>query len=180
MKKILKMIVYTLTLIYNSIINKIPSRHFRKWYLQLFGAKFGKKSFLFRRCEVLKPYGLKIGNNVSVGWFASLDARGGLEIGNNVNISSYVKIITGTHDIDSFDFKGVFKQVIIEDNVWICTGAIILPGVKIGKGAVVSAGAVVSKDIEPYSVVGGVPAKHIKFRNEKNCNYIVGTTTIFH
>ena len=146
----------------NAVVNKIPSRHIRKWFYLALQARIGHKSFLFRRSEILFPKGLSIGDFSNVGWFTLLDARGGICIGNNVSIASYAKLVTGSHDIQSPHFEAVFKPIIIEDYVWICTGAIILQGVTIGKGAVVAAGAVVTKDVAPNTVVGGVPAKFIK------------------
>lgn len=180
MGKVKKCVIYAMTLFYNAIINKIPSRHMRKWFLMILGAKFGERTYLFRRAEVLKPYGLKIGKRTSIGWFTLLDARGGLDIGNNVNISSYVKIITGSHDINSPQFEAKFEPVKIEDNVWIGSGAIILQNVTIGRGAVVAAGAVVTKDIEENSVVGGVPAKFITKRDENATHYTQDSAMILH
>ena len=95
----------------------------------------------------------------------------GLYIGENVNISSDVKFYTLQHDYNSSDFKAVGAQVIVEDYVWVSVRAIILPGVTIGKGAVIAAGAVVTKDVEPYSIMGGIPAKKIGERN-KELNYV--------
>lgn len=169
-----KYIYYPLTLFRNVVINKIPSRHFRKWIDQLLGARIGKKSYLFRRTEVLFPKGLLVGNYSNIGWFTLLDSRGGLKIGNNVTIASYVKFITGSHDIQSSDFKAKFSPIVVEDYVWICTGAIICQNVVIGEGAVVAAGAVVIKNVEAYTVVGGVPAKIIGKRN-KGQNYHTST-----
>lgn len=158
-----KRIYYAVVLFGNMIINKVPSRHFRRFFYKLLGAQIGN-SFIFRRAEILFPKGLAMGENSNVGWFTLLDARGGISIGNSVCIASYVKLITGSHDINSPTFDAKFAPIIIEDYVWICTGAIITQGVKIGKGAVVAAGAVVTKDVEPYTIVGGVPAKKIADR----------------
>lgn len=166
MPKWKKYIYFTLMLFGNAVINKIPSRHFRKAYYKMLGAKVGKNAGFSRRVEISYPKGLTMGDNISVGWFALLDARGGIRVGNNVNISSYVKIITGSHDVDDKDFTADFRPVEIGDYVWIGTGATILQGVTIGEGAVVAAGAVVTKDIPPYEIWGGVPAKYIRKRNE--------------
>lgn len=95
---------------------------------------------------------------------------GGVEIGNNVVIASYCKLVAGTHDINSSDFKGQVKKITIKDRAWICTGALILPGITIGTGAVVGAGAVVTKDVPDYAVVVGNPARIIKYRR-KNLEY---------
>jgi maltose O-acetyltransferase len=117
---------------------------------------------------------LKIGKNSSIGRYSILDIRGGLKIGNNVSISPNVIFITGSHDMQSKNFKYEDFETIVEDYVWIGTGAIILPGLKIGTGAVIGAGSVVTKDVGDYDFVAGNPAKFIKKRNrdlEYNCRY---------
>ena len=167
MNRTVKKLYYAVVLFGNVVVNKIPSRHLRKWFYKLLGTKIGKNSVIYRRVELLFPKGLEIRDNVQIGWFTCLDARGGIKIGNNVNISSYVKIITGSHDVDTSDYKATFKPVEIGDRCWIGTGAMILQGVSIGEGAVIAAGAVVTKDIPPFEVWGGVPAKYIKDRNRK-------------
>ena len=99
MSKPIKMIYYAITLFGNIVVNKIPSRHFRKWFYQLMGAKIGKNTFPCRRVEVLLPRGLKLADGVAIGWFAELDARGGIIIEHDTNISSHVKMITGSHEL---------------------------------------------------------------------------------
>lgn len=178
MKRPVKYIYYPIVLFRNVFINKIPSRHFRKIIDILLGARIGMKSFLFRRTEMYFPKGIFIGDYTTIGWFSLLDARGGLYIGNKVVISSYVKIITGSHDTKSSDFQAVFKPVIVEDYVWIGTGAIILQGVKIEYGSVVAAGSVVTKDVPPFTIVAGVPAQTVGYRN-RNLSY-EPKTDLFH
>ena len=95
MTKPVKCIYYAVTLFGNAIWNKIPSRHLRKWFYQILGAKMGKNTFPCRRVEILLPQGLKLGDGVAVGWFAELDARGGITVDHDTNISSHVKMITG-------------------------------------------------------------------------------------
>ena len=158
-----KYLYSSIVLFGNIFINKIPSRHFRRWFYKLMGAKIGK-SYLFRLVEVLSPKELEIGDFSTVGWFSLLDSRGGIKIGNNVCVASYVKLITGSHKINSPEFDAIFKPIVIEDYAWICTGATIVQGVRIGEGAVVAAGSVVTHDVKPYTVVGGVPAKEIATR----------------
>lgn len=101
----------------------------------------------------------------SIGDHCFLDYRGSISIGKNVNISSQVIILTGDHDPQDKHFRYRSRPVIIEDYVWLSTRCIILPGVTIGKGAVVAAGAVVTKDVFPYTIVGGIPACKISDRN---------------
>ena len=174
MPKILKCIYYAVVLFGNTVLNKLPSRHLRRWFYILMGAQLGKRTFPSRRVEVLYPKGLKLGDGVSVGWFAELDARGGITVGNDTNISSHVKFITGSHDIDDPNFTADFKPIHIGHHCWIGTGATILQGVHIGNGAVIAAGAVVTKDVPSYEVWGGVPAKFIRQRKNNNLQYKIG------
>ena len=97
-------------------------------------------------------------------WVYALDK---IMIGKNVCIGEDVRLITGSHDVTSPHFNLVTRPITINDNVWIATGAIVLPGVTIGEGAVVGAGSVVTKDVEPWTVVAGNPAKFIKKRELK-------------
>jgi maltose O-acetyltransferase len=94
---------------------------------------------------------------------AHIDARHLVSIGENVQIGPYTVILDSDfHDVKDHFGEGAAQAVYIEDNVWIATRAIILKGTRIGKGAVIAAGAVVTKDVPPYCVVGGVPARVIK------------------
>ncbi|WP_345786497.1 acyltransferase [Prosthecobacter sp.] len=95
-----------------------------------------------------------------------------IQIGNCVVINDGVRLITGSHDIHSPTYEHVFAPIVIEDHAWIATDAMILKGVTIGRGAVVAAGAVVVKNVRPFSVVGGNPAKEIGSRNIESFNYI--------
>jgi acetyltransferase-like isoleucine patch superfamily enzyme len=113
---------------------------------------------------------ITIGSNSVINRFVYLDGRFSLTIGDNVNISHYVKIHTLTHDVNSEFFVGKPGDVVIEDDVWLGVGAIILPGVTIGRGAVVGAGSVVAKNVPEYAIVFGVPAQIIKHRS-RNLNY---------
>lgn len=179
MSKPVKCIYYAVTLFGNAIWNKIPSRHLRKWFYQMLGAKMGKNTFPCRRVEILLPQGLKLGDGVAVGWFAELDARGGITVDHDTNISSHVKMITGSHDIDDPNFTADFKPIHVGHHCWIGTGATILQGVNIGDGAVVAAGAVVTKDIPPYEIWGGVPAKCIRKRTA-DLRYKIGAPPLLH
>jgi maltose O-acetyltransferase len=106
-----------------------------------------------------------------------------LKIGNHVDIASDVMIYNSQHDMTAEHFaavESVVKEpVTIEDYVFIGPRAIILPGVTIGKGAVVAAGAVVTKSVEPFAIVGGVPAKQIGERQNKDLNYRLGRAALF-
>ena len=179
MPKPIKAVYYAITLLGNVAINKIPSRHLRRWFYLAMGAKMGKNTFPSRRVEILLPRGLKLDDGVAVGWFAELDARGGIIVGHDTNISSHVKLITGSHDIDDPDFTADFRPINIGHHCWIGTGAIVLQGVTIGDGAVVAAGAVVTKDVPSFEVWGGIPAKCIRKRI-KDVRYTIGSPPILY
>ncbi|WP_200974985.1 DapH/DapD/GlmU-related protein [Echinicola sp. 20G] len=114
--------------------------------------------------------GLKVGNNSSIGHYAYIGCSGYIEIGDNVMMSPRVSIYSENHNFDDTESpmmeQGVTRSFAkIEDDCWIASNSIILAGVTVGKGSVVAAGSVVTKDIPPYSIVGGNPAKVIKSRN---------------
>lgn len=158
----------------------IPSHTIRLLlYRVLFGVNIGRDSSIHWRAEFNQPMGVSIGHNTIVGNNAFLDGRMKnflsykktygypLVIGNNVSIAGEVRIYTMEHDIDSPTFAELGAPVVIEDYVVIGSRVTILPGVTIGRGAVVASGAVVTHDVDPYTVVGGVPAKFIKTRNKE-------------
>jgi acetyltransferase-like isoleucine patch superfamily enzyme len=146
------------------LLAQFPCQWFRKVVLRLLGAKIDKSAVLYGGFEIRSPRKLTIGANSCIGHKATLDSRGGLTIGNNVNLSSEVMIWTAQHDYRDPLFGTEFKPVTIGNYAWLGPRCIILPGVTVGEGAVVAAGAVVTKDVEPYSVVGGVPAQKIADR----------------
>ena len=115
---------------------------------------------------------VEIGENVSFNSNVMINSRGigKISIGNNVLIGPNVVIRSSNHNYENYHIpiinQGMTKgEIIIEDNVWISSNCVILPNCKIGEGSIVAAGAVVTKDIEPYSIVGGIPAKKIGNRD---------------
>lgn len=151
----------------NSLIFWIPIYILRLLFCKILFNKIGSHVYLGRNIDIRSPHKIKVGSNVVINKSVLLDGRRELEIGNNVDIAQDVRIWTLEHDIhsDMHECKG--SKVTIEDYVWICSRATILPGVTIGKGAVVAAGAVVTHDVPPMTVVGGVPAKKIAERRSK-------------
>ena len=169
-KKTRSLIVNMLSYMLNHIINKVPFYFIRNAFYTLLGLKVGKNSSIKLNVYIEGWYKISIGNNTSIGRYSYLDGRGGLKIGNNVSISPHVFIITASHSINSPDFSYLSKKVDIGDFVWIGTRAMIKEGVKIGEGAVVAMGSIVTKDVEAYTIVAGIPAKKVGVR-DKNLNY---------
>lgn len=154
----------------NNVIAYIPFYAVRHcYYRRICGIKIERGASIHMRAYITGK-NIVIGSNSVINRSCYLDGRGQLQIGDNVSISPYVHIITGSHDNNSTSFKFIAKPVVIDDYVWIGSRATILPGVKIGKGAIVAVGAVVTKDIEPYAIVAGIPARKIKERT-KELNY---------
>ena len=148
------------------IVGLIPSQHLHKFfYFRLFGMQLDPTTIIYGGAEVRSPRNVRVGKRSSIGHHAILDGRRGLTIGDNMNLGTGVWIWTLDHDPQSPDFGATGGPVVIEDYAWVSCRAVILPGVRIGKGAVVAAGAVVTKDVPPYATVGGVPAKVIGARN---------------
>lgn len=156
-------------------ISTIPSNTIRRALYRGLGANLGKKSIIHFRTEIRAPHLLKIGQGTIIGDNAILDAREGLLIGENVNLSSNVSIYTLQHNLRASDFSCTYPSerkmsVEIDNRVWLGANVIVLPGVHIGEGAVCCAGCVVTKSVEPFSVVAGIPAKKVGER-PKNLIY---------
>lgn len=148
-------------------ISEIPSTHIRKLLYKGLGAQIDKNVVFHFKTEIRAAHNLKIGKGTIIGDNALLDARSKLTIGKNVNLSSNVSIYTLQHNYRSEYFGCEFDKdlsVTIDDRVWLGSNIIVLPGVHIGEGAVCCAGCVVTKDVEPYTVVAGIPAKKIAIR----------------
>lgn len=111
---------------------------------------------------------MKFGKHITINKGATILSPGGVEIEDYVLIAPEVKIVTVNHDLNDRYNLYHFGKVTIKENAWICVGAIICPGVTIGKNAVVAAGAVVTKDVPNNVMVGGNPARIIKKIEEKN------------
>ena len=151
----------------------------RMLLLRLFGAtlKIDKTCSIGRyvscspKARIDCPWNLVVGNLTSFAdrsWVYALDK---ITIGEKTCIGEDVKLLAGYHDIATWNFLFRTKPITIGSCVWIATGAMVLPGVTIGDGAVVAAGAVVTKDVEPWSVVGGNPARFIKKRMMKDLRH---------
>lgn len=148
-------------------ISRLPSKHLRRWAYSGLGANLEANVVLRYQSEIWCPYRLKIDRGSIIGYNNLLDARNGIEIGNHVNFSANVSIYTVQHNHRDPYFAcnqpGNMK-VIIGSRAWIGPNVIILPGVHVGEGAVCAAGCVVTKDVEPYSVVAGIPAQKVNER----------------
>lgn len=157
----------------------IPSHLFRKAVYIGAGMKIGKKSYIHNNARFFCPVGIRIGDGTIIGEKAFLDGRESLRIGDHVDIASEVMIYNSEHDINSENFAPISAPVEIGDYCFIGPRVIILPGVNIGKGAIVAAGAVVTKDVPEFAIVGGVPAQIIGERSIQDLHYRLGRARLF-
>ena len=144
------------------------------FYRHIYHMDIAKKVVIYKDCEVRNPEAISIGEGSIIGDNAILDGRAGLTIGKNVVLASNVSIWTLQHDYRDPEFRcleGHYGPVHICDRAWIGPNAIILHNVTIGEGAVVAAGAVVTKNVSPFTLVAGIPAKKIGERS-RNLTYV--------
>ncbi|HKB88276.1 MAG TPA: acyltransferase [Patescibacteria group bacterium] len=160
-------------------VSHVPFHTIRKFFYILSGMKIGKGSVVHMWANFFDPTGILIGDDTIIGDHVFLDGRAKLTIGNHVDMASSVMIYNSEHDLEKENFEARTEPVTIEDYVFIGPRAIILPGVKVGRGSVVAAGAVVTKDVPDFAIVGGVPAKIIGERKNKNPSYKLGRARLF-
>ena len=142
----------------------IPSRRFRTWYLKRNLGHLGTETSVMRFVKFLKSRQIFIGDRAIINQNVILDGRGILEIGNDTDIATGTVIWTMEHDPNSETHEFRRGKVHIGHHVWIASKVQIMPGVTIGDGAVVAAGAIVTKDIPEKAIVAGIPAKVIGYR----------------
>ena len=163
--RIYSILVAFVDYIIKELLMFVPFHFIRKSIIKLKFKSVGKNTNFLIGVEFRKPSNISIGNNSVINKKVLLDGRGGsLIIGNNVDIAQETNIWTLEHDVHDDYHKDVGDNVIIEDYVWIASRVTILPGVRIGRGAVVASNSVVTKDIEAMTIVGGIPAKKIGVR----------------
>jgi putative colanic acid biosynthesis acetyltransferase WcaF len=144
------------------------SRLFKKWrvfVLKCFGARIEWSSHIYSSVKIWAPWNLEIGNNSSLGPQVDCYNQGRVSIGVNTVISQKAYLCASTHNYSRKDFPLVLKPITIGNGVWIAAAAFIGPQVRIGDQAVIAARAVVIKDVEANTIVGGNPAKFIKTRS---------------
>jgi putative colanic acid biosynthesis acetyltransferase WcaF len=143
----------------------------RRFLLRLFGASIGNHVHIYSSALIYMPWNLIIGDWSSIGEYVLVYNLGKITIGTKATISHRAHLCAGTHDYTRPDLPLQKLPIIIADQVWVCSDAFVGPGVVVGEGAIVGARAVVTKDVTPWTVVAGNPARLVKNRiivnNEK-------------
>jgi len=154
--------------VYQALVGRFPSRLLRHSYLRLWLGGFGVGTGVQMGCRFLNGRKVTLGPRNVINFGCLLDGRRYvIRTGSDVSIGPEASLLTLGHDPQAHDFSDRGGDVIIGDRVWIGYRAIVLPGIAIGEGAVVAAGAVVTRDVEPYTIVAGNPAKPIGTRSRE-------------
>ena len=141
-----------------------PCFGWRRFVLRCFGAKLGTHVNLYPSTRIYFPWNFSAGDWSAIGEDVLIYNLGPVSLGQRVSISHRAHLCAGTHDYTQAELPLQKLPITIGDQAWICADAFVGPGVKVGEGAVVGARAVVMKDVEPWSVVAGNPARFIKKR----------------
>ena len=151
---------------FNVLVGRLPFQLPRRLCWQAIFGAVGRDAFVGIRTQVMAPWSIQLGDRVVVNPDCHLDGRGGsLIIGEDTDIGPYTHLWTLQHDPNSETHAPVGGDVLIADHVWIASRVTVLPGVSIGRGAVVAAGSVVTKDVAERSIVAGTPAREIGKRD---------------
>lgn len=159
----------------NCVVCYLPSVHLRRFFLRSSGVKMSKNVRFFEGFHVRNPQGITLGDGCSIGTRVLLDGRKGLTAGKSVVFGYECIVWTLNHDYNDIHFCTKGAPVSIGDYAWICSRSIVLPGITIGEGAVVASGAIVTKDVPPYAIVAGIPARVVGKREKKD--YLYGYKT---
>ncbi len=154
-----------------TLFRMLPSRYLRglrNQLLKMFGARIPDNCLIYSSCKIWAPWNLEVGKDACVGAEVKLYNKDKIVIGRNAVISEGSYICTASHDINSEAHTLIHKPIIIGDRAWIAAECFIGMGVTIGEGAVVGARGCVFKDVAPWTVVGGNPAKEINKRVIRN------------
>lgn len=142
-----------------------PVYFWRTFIIRLFGGTVGKGVHIYPTCKIWAPWLLVMDDFSCLGPDVEVYNPDGCTIGRHAIISQDAYLCGATHDFNSENFTYIKREIIIGAYAWICAKAIVLPGVRCGEGSVLGAAAISSKDLEPWSVYAGNPAKFVKPRN---------------
>jgi putative colanic acid biosynthesis acetyltransferase WcaF len=137
---------------------------YRRWLLKVFGAQLGEPIYTYPTTRIYAPWNLQMGNNSTLGPDVDCYSMAKICIGDNTVVSQYSYLCSGSHDITHPAMPLIFHPINLGEGVWVCADVFVGPGVTIGDGAVVGARSSVFRDVEPWTIVGGNPARFIKPR----------------
>lgn len=147
-----------------------PRRAFgwRRFLLRAFKAQLADTAVIYSSARIWAPWNLEMKEYAVIGEFVNCYNAAKVTIEEDGNIAGYNTLCTASHDIYSDSRKLITKPIVIGPGAWLFFHSFVSPGVTIGKGAIVAAGSVVVKDVQPYEIVGGNPSKFIRMREIKD------------
>jgi putative colanic acid biosynthesis acetyltransferase WcaF len=140
----------------------------RSFLLRLFGAKVGRNTHIYSSATIYMPWHFEIGDQSSVGEHAYIYNLGNIVIGSRTTISQRAHLCAGTHDFTDPALPLLKPPIVVKDQAWVCADAFVGPGVTVGEGAIVGARAVAVRDVEPWDIVAGNPARVVRKRIMKD------------
>jgi putative colanic acid biosynthesis acetyltransferase WcaF len=152
-----------------------PMHSWRAFILKCFGAKIGKNNFIYPSCMIWAPWFLETDDVVTIGPNVEIYNPEKIRLGHHSIISQGAYLCGATHDYNSESFTYLKKEIILGPYSWVCAKSIVLPGVCCHEGSVLGAGSVTSRDLEPWKVYAGNPAKLVKDRK----NILINKKVIF-
>lgn len=139
----------------------------RRGLLRIFGAKVGRGTYIYPSVQVWAPWNLEIGDHCCLSHYVDCYCVDKIILGHHVTISQYSHLCNASHDYNHPDLPLITAPIIIHDYAWVMAGVFVGPAVTIGEGAVVGARSTVIRDIEPWTIVAGVPARFIGRRDQQ-------------
>jgi putative colanic acid biosynthesis acetyltransferase WcaF len=141
-----------------------PLHGWRSWLLRRFGARLGAHCHIYPKCRIWAPWNLRCDDGAAIADEAIIYNVAEVQLGVHAIVSQAAYLCTATHDIDDPDFPMISASIVIGRFAWVCARACVLPGVSIGDGAVLGLASVTSRDLDPWQVYAGMPARCIRER----------------
>ena len=160
----IKRLIWAISWLFLCRYTPAPLHAWRIMILKAFGAKIGKSNFIYPNCKIWAPWLLETEDVATIGPNVEIYNPGGFFLGHHAILSQDSYLCGATHNYNSIGFTYIKRAIRIDAYAWICAKAIVLPGVRCHEGSVLAAGAITSKDLQPWSVYGGNPAVKIKDR----------------
>ncbi len=144
-----------------------PFHRWRAFLLRCFGANLGKSCFIYGKARIWAPWNLTCGDMATIGDEAIIYNPERITLGSHAIVSQQAYLCGATHDYEDPAFPLIAFPISVGDYAWICARATVQPGVSVGEGAVLALGSVATRNLEPWTVSAGVPARKIKSRTRR-------------
>lgn len=144
-----------------------PAHAWRRFLLRSFGAAIGNNCHIYPGAQIWAPWNLSCGDVVAIADGAIIYNPSLITLGSHATISQEVYLCGATHDYEVPEFPLISAEISVGAFAWICARATVQPGISVGEGAVLALGSIATRNLEPWSVYAGVPARKIKIRSMK-------------